>query len=409
MSWLRRLLGFGVAPILSLLGPLVLLPLLTRTAGPEGWASIATGQALALAVGAFVQYGWPTVGPALVAGRAVDEAKGLYFTSFIMRATLWLIFTPLAVYLTVVLVPPMWATAAGVACAASSLTSLTASWFFVGRSDPTSLVLLDSVPRLAGVLVSALLLATGAGLTGYLIATAGAELSVVAGSTLRSARMTQTFRSHLREARSAARSQFGIASAGLLSLGYTRAAVPLVGAVNFGSAPVFAAADRMQSFSRLPLVPIVQSLQGWVYEGKVQGLPLFRERAVRAIGFTSGAGLLGGSLVAALTPLAAPFLFGPKIEITWEQSSLVGCALVGIAASYAASTFVLVPLGRVRIVSLTMGVASVVGVPAIWVAAASGPTLPLAAIAVIEVFVATAQVTIAIRLMRSREPEVSPR
>ena len=42
-SVLRRLTGFTVLPLLSLVTPFLLLPVVARVAGPSGWSSFVAG------------------------------------------------------------------------------------------------------------------------------------------------------------------------------------------------------------------------------------------------------------------------------------------------------------------------------------------------------------------------------
>jgi len=76
-SVLRRLTGFTVLPLLSLVTPFLLLPVVARVAGPSGWSSFVAGQAVGMVGATVVFWGWNVGGPVLVAqaSSAVERAE----------------------------------------------------------------------------------------------------------------------------------------------------------------------------------------------------------------------------------------------------------------------------------------------------------------------------------------------
>ncbi len=74
-----RFAGFTGAPILSALAPFIILPLITRVVGAEGWANFATGQSIGILGMVVVLFGWGIAGSAFgtVAAAQVAALFGL--------------------------------------------------------------------------------------------------------------------------------------------------------------------------------------------------------------------------------------------------------------------------------------------------------------------------------------------
>lgn len=403
--WLSRLMGFGMIPALALISPLLLLPLLTRVAGAEGWAAIATGQAIGSVGAVLVLFAWPTIGPPLVANKDWTEARGVYLTSALMRAVLLLLALPL-VFLTVdLIVPPEWSSIASVVALGSCMTGLSASWFFVGRGTPKPLLLIETLPRIAGVVLSAIFLAVGLGVEAYATTTVIIEGAIALIASLKFARPVKPLAQHWGDVRAALHDQWGIAFSGLLSLGYTKASVAIVSASNFSAAPSFAAATRIQSFARLPMSPFVQSFQRWVYE-QVDDLASFLPRARTATTAVAGVSWTIAILISVFLPHVSGFIFGGVIYLSQLQAILIAVAIAAIGISFPVASFYLVPLGRVRDLSRSLAGASIVGVPAIWGASSYwGADGALVVVAILEVGVAGYQVTGAVRTVRRLQGE----
>ncbi len=189
---------------------------------------------------------------------------------------------------------------------------------------------------------------------------------------------------------------------GLASLGYTRASVPIVSAVDFSGAASFAAADRMQSLARAILRPLTQSLQSWVYTS-VEDLPVYQARAFRATMSVATAGGVIGVLMALLLPNFGTLLFSDLIPTGFDISIPLGIAIASIGLSGGVATFYLVPLGATSVISNSLLLSSIVAVPAIVIAAFVGsPLWPLVTVACVEIAVAIWQVIGAFWAVRKR-------
>ena len=73
-SLMLRLAGFTGAPILSAFAPFIILPVISRIVGADGWANFSAGQSIGILGMVGVLFGWGIVGPVRVA-RATDARE----------------------------------------------------------------------------------------------------------------------------------------------------------------------------------------------------------------------------------------------------------------------------------------------------------------------------------------------
>jgi O-antigen/teichoic acid export membrane protein len=399
-AWVRRVAGFALIPALAMLSPLIALPFITRAAGAEGWAAIATGQALGAAAAIAIQFGWGTTGPPIIARLSGLDRRGVYFTSAFMRAALFLLATPAALFFVNLIVPEQWVLIASLLCVATAIGGLGPSWYFVGSGDPRSLMFFETLPRLAGVLVSTVAVAVTGDVLFYAIVTLSIELLMVIVSISSIARPTSGIRGHARDAIAQAREQWSLAASALVSSGYTRLSVPIVAAISYSQAPVFASADRIQTLARSGIRPFVQAFQGWVAQAPA-GEKVFKRRVLIASAAVTSVALLAAAGVATLLPFVDTLLFGPEIQISVLQSSLVAIALLAIGLSNCTSAFYLAPSRRIGPIAASTTTGSIVGVPLIWLGASLyGAEGALAAIALTEFGVAGWQLSVAAKGLR---------
>jgi len=74
---LRRLTGFTLLPLLSLVTPFLLMPVIARVAGGGGWSSVVAGQAVGTFGATVVFWGWNVVGPVQAARAETAPATAL--------------------------------------------------------------------------------------------------------------------------------------------------------------------------------------------------------------------------------------------------------------------------------------------------------------------------------------------
>jgi O-antigen/teichoic acid export membrane protein len=400
-EWARRITGFALIPAVSTLSPILALPFLTRMAGAEGWAAIATGQAIGAAAGLFVQFGWGTTGPSIVATLKSGSRRSVYFTSVLMRLTLFMLTTPLALLATAAIVPSAIVVESALLCAAAALGGLSPNWYFVGTGRPAPLMWFETVPRLGGVVVSTVLMVSTDSVLVYATMILAIETAIVTVSAVAIARPQLSARAHISEAWHRSRQQWHLAAAALVSSGYTRLSVPLVSIVAMPHAPVFASSDRIQGLGRAVIRPFVQAFQGWVSEPS-QNSDAHRRRFLIASVVVLAATLVVSVGIVILLPLTSTLLFGPDIQISYLQASFVAVALVAVGLSNCTSNFWLVPTARIGTISVSTIGASIVGVPLVCIGAFNfGADGALAAIALVEVAVLSWQVHATMSALRA--------
>ena len=152
----RRLVGFMLLPAIAAVSPLIVLPLISREAGPGGWASAIAGESIGTFAAIVIGYGWPAIGPALISiASGIDERARLYRESLVVRLLLaavsipvlgvvcWLVASPGAEWLTVLM---------GVQ---GALIALSFTWYCAGVGQPRTIIFYDAVPRVVATAASA--------------------------------------------------------------------------------------------------------------------------------------------------------------------------------------------------------------------------------------------------------------
>jgi O-antigen/teichoic acid export membrane protein len=379
----RRVVAFSLVPALSVLSPLLVLPLIASRFGPAGWSAVAVGQSVGAAVSIVVGLSWPTIGAHLVASAPDDETRrSLYAESLVSRLLALAALAPLAVVVAALLSPAHWG-AAGLAALAGALNGLTCAWYFVGTARPRSLLVNEAVVRLAATLAIALLLLAGAGLWvfGVSLLVGGVVTAILNHRTIAgSASLPRLTRD---VARSLA-SRHGAGTGARMVYGiYSSASVSLVALVAPGAVPVFSAIDRVLKMGLNGLYALPQGVAGWVSAGGPEQLP---RRAVRA---AAGMAVLAVGIFAAgwlLFPLAMDLLYAGRAAWVPEQRHLAAVVLAVAFYGQALVPVFLVPAAREDVVYGGYVVAAALGTPLVLgLAAVSGVTGALIATVVVEV------------------------
>lgn len=90
MSLFRRLLGFGVAPLLTVTVPSLALPPVTRSLTSVEWVALAVGQAAGTIVSIIVAFGCSLSGVVLIRGPSAEGRRRLW-KEFLLGSTLLLL------------------------------------------------------------------------------------------------------------------------------------------------------------------------------------------------------------------------------------------------------------------------------------------------------------------------------
>ena len=404
-SVLRRLTGFTVLPLLSLVTPFLLLPVVARVAGPSGWSSFVAGQAVGMVGATVVFWGWNVGGPVLVAqaSSAIERAE-VYAASLRTRYLLLLGVVPAAAVVSALVAQPGHRVDASAMAVATSLLGLSPSWFGIGVGDPWLLFWYDTVPRVVAAVVGAgVVWATGFVWTYPVLLALSVAVSLVAFRRRVVAGVDGTSPFPVSRSGGELRTHLGTAGINLAATAYASTPVPIV-TVAFRpdvSSP-FASADAAYRLGLFTVTAVGNAFQGWTLEG-AGGERRSRHRA--AFGAHLVLGVVGGLLFAALGPWVTGFVFGPDVAAPRDVCVWYGVAFLFLSVSTPPIRNLLVPAGRVRLVlGWTLG-SAVVGLVLMIGAAVAGWSAGVAAgMAVSEAVLLAGLLGPALRESRSATP-----
>ena len=378
-SVLRRLTGFTVLPLLSLVTPFLLLPVVARVAGPSGWSSFVAGQAVGMVGATVVFWGWNVGGPVLVAqaSSAVERAE-VYAASLRTRYLLLLGVVPAAAVVSALVAQPGHRVDASAMAVATSLLGLSPSWFGIGVGDPWLLFWYDTMPRVVAAVVGAgVVWATGFVWTYPVLLALSVAVSLVAFRRRVVAGVSGTSPFPVSRSGGELRTHLGTAGINLAATAYASTPVPIV-TVAFRpdvSSP-FASADAAYRLGLFTVTAVGNAFQGWTLEGSGGGR---RSRHRTAFGAHVVLGVVGGLLFAALGPWVTGFVFGPDVAAPRDVCVWYGVAFLFLSVSTPPIRNLLVPAGRVRLVlGWTLG-SAVVGLVLMIGAAVAGWSAGVAA------------------------------
>ena len=404
-SVLRRLTGFTVLPLLSLVTPFLLLPVVARVAGPSGWSSFVAGQAVGMVGATVVFWGWNVGGPVLVAqaSSAIERAE-VYAASLRTRYLLLLGVVPAAAVVSALVAQPGHRVDASAMAVATSLLGLSPSWFGIGVGDPWLLFWYDTMPRVVAAVVGAgVVWATGFVWTYPVLLALSVAVSLVAFRRRVVAGVSGTSPFPVSRSGGELRTHLGTAGINLAATAYASTPVPIV-TVAFRpdvSSP-FASADAAYRLGLFTVTAMGNAFQGWTLEGSGGER---RSRHRTAFGAHLALGVVGGLLFAALGPWATGFVFGPDVAAPRDVCVWYGVAFLFLSVSTPPIRNLLVPAGRVRLVlGWTLGSAAVGLVLMIGAAVAGWSAGVAAGMAVSEAVLLAGLLGPALRESRSATP-----
>lgn len=358
----RRIVSFGLLPVLAGVAPVLVLPVIAARLEKEGWAAIAVGQSVGLVGAILVAFAWPVLGPAAVAGRTSDLQWRELWRSLRVRSALFLLVIVPAWAIAAALSPGPFSDAAGLTAVAFCAYGLASGWFFIGTGQAGGVAAFEAVPRLVGTMAAIPILWFTANPLAYPACILVGSLAGSIGAAWRVSRRTKRSSEDELPKQGASRSlqHLSLTLSGLVTSGYTVGSTAIVSALapNVWVIAAFAGVFRIQAMARIPAQTIAGALQGWVSEG---GTPAKRMRL--ALAAMVGIGAVVGLSVAVLLPLTLDILFLGSVSATPLASALCGLLVFAHATSLSASVHVLVPAGRVHLISLATVLGSCLGVP----------------------------------------------
>ena len=318
---------FALGPAISVVTPLIAIPIIVRLYGSGAWTAVAIGQSVGALGGLLVGLSWPQLGPLEVARADAGERSQIVADSTGSRL---LMLAALAVPLAVtgaVLSPPGARIVAALCAVAAAGAGLTAGWYYVGIGAPGRLVLNEAVVRVLATIGACGAMLLGAGLIVYPLALLGAvAVSLLlnmrgAGTALYRHRwwywagVVDDWRRH--RSTVVARVVQGVYSSG---------STALVAAVSPVAATPFAVLDRVTKSAVNGAVSFPQALTSWVAGHN-------RQHAIRRV----KAGLVIDSafclalalVVWSVLPIAVTYLLAGAYTVTGSVRVLVA-AVVGL-------------------------------------------------------------------------------
>lgn len=382
----RRLGLFGLLPILSVASPLLVLPVIARATGPEGWAAVAIGTAVGSAAVALVDVGWVDKGPGMVGRGRSGSPQRVLAASLASRLAVFVPVLAVIVPVSVLLAPDGHELVSALLTVATAAIALLPTWYFVARGAPMRIALYDTLPRVAAAVLAVVPVLVWRSALPFAVLLLVATLGSVAVSA------AWELRGHGAELASlgidtvrALRTGWPLAVSGLVGGAYTSLLVPLFAIGTDHDVllvAVFAAAVRLMYMAQGGIRACLSAFSGWVAEDWGAGTV---HRMRTALLVNGSAGLVTGMVLAVGMPLLSRVVFGPEIVVPWPVGVGVGVAIASFAVSQSIMLHVLAPAERIRPIAVVTAVGSVVGVPLLLVASMlDGIVAAAAVVAVVE-------------------------
>ncbi|KTS56560.1 hypothetical protein NS206_13565 [Microbacterium testaceum] len=383
----------------SAISPLIALPLITRAAGPDGFAEIAIGQALGTLAATIITFGWAVRGP-VEAARSSHPAR-VFRASIVVRGANSLLVLPLVAVVAAFASHADDHALAIVSALAFSLQGLSLSWYAVGVGRPLLSLIFDAVPRIVLNLAGALAaLLTATPLLYPAILLVGTLAAFLAATWFIGLRERFSVRAALADARGAYRGGWRTAlAAGLLTFSET-APLSTLGVASSPAAIGFAPFDRVLKYGYIGVYMITGSFQGWVSSASGDaGLRRMR----RAVGIHVVLAFALGAGFALVVPWATPVVLGPGFEISTFTALFGGIALAAMTLATALGMCVVLPAGRDGAYLTAVRVGALLIVPAVLVGSSlAGVAGAAGGVAAVQLLVMTVFAVTALPVLRKR-------
>ena len=395
----RAVVGYALSVFATAAVTLALIPVVVRYAGDLGWASLAVGQAIGTSFAVVVGFGWGATGPSQIANAHARERFGILVDSVRARGVLAVPLTLCAGALAF-FVTEQYSLASLVTAVSYCLTGLLAGWYFTGEGKPYALLVWETLPRVAGSLVGALMLTLGGDVV-LLPVMQGMGVVVAFVMSMRAVRHASERPMAVEQRRSVrallTSQSHGFAITGV-SVAYLAAPISIVAIIAPSGLPTYALADKLMRFGTTVFAPFVQFLQGWV--PSVRGKDRVKRVRVAVIVGAVG-GLTGGVAFASLIQFIAPWLSHGEILVPTELAVLFGGLLSITVLAQIIGLVGLVSLGHVRALAIITVSGAAVGMPAVFLGAVFGGSGgAVAALLSVEAMSLVIQVLLLIRYSR---------
>lgn len=374
--------GFGASMALLAISSVLMIPAMIDSGGLGAWGSIVTGQAVGSVAATVIGYGYGVVGASTIARADDAEARSEYLGSLFTRGVV-AVPTIGLVFLFCTLLPGPNPLLAFQASLPVIFGGFTATFFYVGRSSPFRLLVLETVPRFVFTMLGVWAMVSGGSVyEGISLQMGGALLSVLASTAWILQPWRREFRPSLRTRPLGAmlREQWHALLSTLLVALYGGLPVLLVGMVAPGSLAAFGVFNKLQRQLAVAISPVSTVFQGWVPRRMRVGVP--PRQAMRTALISTA---LLGALIALAFLLVGDQLFvwlsAGQMEADPLQVALIALVIATGLFQSCLSYACLIPLGGVRSVAVSTLIGIVVGLGLLVILAAGfGVTGALVAI-----------------------------
>jgi O-antigen/teichoic acid export membrane protein len=360
LPW-RRMSSFVSLPLISLVGSVLLIPVIASASGARGWAAVALGQAVGTGAGIVLQYGWGFLGPTRLVPLPAEGRACLLWVSLLSKLVVAAVLLPPTALVAAALAPHGQQVLAALTAIALATFGFSSFWFFVGTGRPGQAARYETIPRLVVLLVAAgAVLATGNALWYPVVFLAG-QLLGVAAVAVRLADVSLS-RATWGAALRALVDQRAAAATDVVFAGLQALPTSILAGVAPGSLAVFAAGDRVQRLGQSGIQPVFNAFQGWVSDVPPHETTA---RMRLAVATTSAWGLLAGTALAVGLPLVDRVLFAGEVEVGYGVSIPSGIALALYALTSSLNFNVLAPSNRPEVIlrsTLACALVAVAGV-----------------------------------------------
>lgn len=386
-------------PMISMLLPILSMPVITRNFGAAGWSAVAVGISVGTGGAVLVDFAWTLLGPQRVASAHEASRAAVYALATRVKVLVFLAVAPVALGFAA-FAPSADTVTTVLVCSAFLLMALGGNWFFIGCGRPRSILLTDLAPRAAGVVSAViamelggplqlygwflLLAALGSGLLGHIIA----RVTVDNLADVTSLRIALAFRRH----------RAAILGRAISSM-YISLPVTLVAFAAPGAVHVFAAADSLLKMCMNVLSSVISVFQKYVGSS---GRSDLRARFRMALLVNGAFGLTVATGIVILGPFLLSGLMSGTLTVGMGMTVPMAGIVLVTCISRAVGSLGLVAIGHVGAITVSACLGAAIGVPAVLLGAGlQGAELALSGMLLAEVGVMLVQILALSRKWRS--------
>ncbi len=403
---LLRLSGFTFLPLLSLVTPLLLLPVIASFVGAAGISSVMSGQAIGTFGATVLMWGWNIDGPVAIAQASDAHQRGsLYLTSIRTRLVLLIVVIPTVTVITAVVAGPAFRMDAISMALAAVLAGMSPAWFCIGMGQPKLLAIYDTVPRFLATAVSAPLLLLTHQLWNYTAVLAVATIFALILFHRRLAPVGNWIPSNFLATYGELKAQGHTAGINLAGNAYASTPTPIATATTPAIASgALATADTLYRFGLFTVVALGNAFQSWTIDKDANDS---RHRQLTAIWAHVILGVFGATILTILGPPVSNLLFAGQIQASTQVCFYYGIAFAFLSASTPFIRNLLIPAKQqVLILRWTM-VSAVLGLTAMLASGISGNAPGIAlGMAMSEIILFFALIVPALRILNSERTPV---